>query len=90
MEFPSNLPQELRQIVEDCSKTESQTFEKITFNTFVKSLTLIGVLRETGWGKMSIMTEGSLQIFIKNATLTGVLQVRVHVFRKTMLFIHFV
>ena len=36
---------------------------------------------------MSIMTVGSLQIFIKNVTLRGVLQVRVHVFRKTMVFI---
>ena len=37
IEFSSKLPQELRQIVEYCPGDEPQTFEKITFNTFVKN-----------------------------------------------------
>ena len=37
IEFSSKLPQELRQIVEYRPQTESQTFEKITFNTFVEN-----------------------------------------------------
>ena len=87
IEFSSKLPQELRQIVEYRPQTEPQTFGKMCFNTFVKNWTSIGVLRETAWGKMTVMTVGSFQMFINNVTLTGVLQVRGHVLRKTMIFI---
>ena len=37
IEIPSKLPQELRQIIEYGPQTDPQTFEKITFNTFVKN-----------------------------------------------------
>ena len=37
IESASKLPQELYQIIEYRPQTESQTFEKITFNTFVKN-----------------------------------------------------
>ena len=85
--FSSKLPQELCQIVECRPQTQPQTFGKMRFNTFVKKWTYIGVLRETGWGKMSVMTVGSFLVFIKRVTLTRVLQVRVHVFPKTVIFI---
>ena len=42
---------------------------------------------ETGWGKMSVMTVGSSQLFIKIMTLTRVLQIKVNIFRKTPIFI---
>ncbi len=87
IQLSSNLPQKPVQIVRYCFKFESQTFEKITFNIFVKNWTFIGVSSQTGWGKMSVMTVGSFQIFIKNVTLTRVLQVRVHIFSKTSIFI---
>ena len=44
-------------------------------------------LDEIAWGKMLVLTVGSFQVFIKNVTLTCVLQVEVHVFPKTMIFI---
>jgi len=43
-------------------------------------------LEETAWGKMSVMTVGSFQVFIKNATLTCVLHVTVKVFSDTSIF----
>ena len=57
------------------------------FNTFVKSGRFIMVLWETGWGKMTVMTVGSFHVFIKIVTLTRVLQVKVHVFPKTSIFV---
>ena len=81
--FSSNLPQTLRQIVEYCPRTEPQTFQKLDFNTFPKKLSLIIRSEETNWGKMSVMTVGSFQVFIKSVTLTSVLQVRVRVFPRT-------
>ena len=57
------------------------------FNTFVKNLTFMMGLWETNWGKMTGMTMGSFQVFMKNVTLTRVLQVKVHVFPKTSIFI---
>ena len=44
-------------------------------------------LWETAWGKMSVITVGSFQVFIKKLTLARVLQVKVHVFPKTSIFI---
>ena len=44
-------------------------------------------LWETAWGKMSVMTVGSFQVFIRKMTLARVLQVKVHVFPKTSIFI---
>ena len=38
----------------------------------------------TAWGKMCIMTVGSFQVFIKNVTLTRVLQVKINVFPKNL------
>ena len=35
--FSSKLPQKLRQTMQMCRKTESQTFGKLDFNTFVKN-----------------------------------------------------
>ena len=35
IEFPSKLPQELRQIIEHVARNESQSLGKINFNTFV-------------------------------------------------------
>ena len=87
IEFLSKWPQELRQIVEYRPQTESQTFGKMRFNTFVKNLTSIGVSSQTGWGKMTVMTVGSFQVFIKIVTLTRVLQVKDNVFPKTSIFI---
>ena len=86
IELSSNLPQELRQIVEYCLGNESQTFGKMDFNTCVKNWTFIMGLWETGWGKMSAMTVGSFHVFIEFMTLTRVLKVRVHVFPKTLIF----
>ena len=83
IEHSSKLPQDLRQIVEYVAGNGSHTFEKITFNTFVKKRTCIMGLWETSWGKMTVMTVGSFQVFIKNVTLTCVFQVEVHVFPKT-------
>ena len=83
IELSSKLPQELRQIIEYCLKLEPQTFEKITFNTFVKNWTSIGVSSQTGWGKVTVMTVGSFHVFIKRVTLICNLQVKVHVFLKT-------
>ena len=57
------------------------------FITFVKNGRFIMVLWETGWGKMTVMTVGSFQVFIKIVTLTRVLQVKVNVFRKKLIFI---
>ena len=56
-------------------------------DTFVKNSTFIMVLKETGWGKMSVMTVGSFQVFVKIVTL---MQVKVHVFPKTSILIFFV
>ena len=68
-------------------KMSPRLFEKFTFNTFVKNWTSIGVLWETGWGKMFVLTVGSFQVFIKRGTLTRVLQIKVNVFQKTLIFI---
>ena len=35
------------------------------------------VLRETAWAKMSVMTVGSFQVFVKNVTLICNVQVKV-------------
>ena len=83
IEFSSKLPQELCQIIEYCSKNESHTFQKMDFNNFVKKTTFMMGLWETNWGKITGMTVGSFQVFIKIVTLICVLQVRVHVFPKT-------
>jgi hypothetical protein len=42
IEFSLKLPQELRQHIEYCLGNESQTFEKMDFNTFVKNYTFCG------------------------------------------------
>ena len=65
IEFSSKSLQELRQIVEYRPQTEAQTFEKMEIDTSVKNSTFIIGLWETGWGKMTVMTVGSLQVFIK-------------------------
>ena len=85
IKLSSNLPEEFWRITEYCFEDESQTFGKTAFNTFVKSQTFIMGLEETAWVKMTVMTVGSFQAFIKIMTLIGVLQVRVHVFR-TLIF----
>ncbi len=59
IKFPSKVPQELRQMIEYCPENESQTFEKMDFNTFVKNLTFVMGLWETNWGKITGMTVGS-------------------------------
>jgi hypothetical protein len=87
IELASKLPQELYQIIQYRPQTESQTFGKIRFNTFVKNWTSIGVLRETGWRKMSVMTVGSFHVFIKKVTLTCNLQVKLHVSLQKCIFI---
>ena len=43
---------------------------KMDSNTFVQHITFIMVLRGIVWGKMSVMTVGSFQVFINNVTLT--------------------
>ena len=45
------------------------------------------VLEETVQGKMFVMTVGSFQVFMKNVTLTRVLQVKVLISHKTSIFI---
>ena len=60
------------------------------FNTLVKNARFIMVLWETGWGKMTVMTVGSFHVFNKIVTLTRVLQVKVDVFLKNVIFILFV
>ena len=43
------------------------------------------VLWETGWGKMLVMTVGSLHVIIKQMILTCVLHVKVHISPKTII-----
>ena len=86
IELSLNLPQELCKIIEYCPKTEPQTFGQIDFNTFSTNQTLIMRLGETDWGKMSVMTVGTFQVFEENITLTCVLQVEPHVFLRTWIF----
>ena len=62
---------------------------KVDSNTFVKHLIYIMGLGEIAWGKMTVMTVGSFQVFIKRVTLTRVPQVKVHDFPKTSIFILF-
>ena len=90
IEFSSKLPQELYQIIECAAQTESQTFGKMRFNTFVKNWTSIRVSCQTDWGKVTVMTVGSYRVFIKIVTLICNLQVKVHVFPKTSILIFFV
>ena len=52
---------------------------KSKIDTFFKHSFCFMVLWETAWGKMSVMTEGSCQVFIKNVTLTRVLHVKVNI-----------
>ena len=87
IDVSSKLPHKLREIIRYWSETEPQPFEKIIFNTCVQNLTSLVVLKETIKGKITIMAVGSLQVFIKNVTLTSVLQVKVHVSPKTLIFI---
>ena len=61
--------------------------KKMEINTFVKNWTFVMGLWETAWGTMSVMTVGSFQVFIKKLTLAHALQVKVHVFPKTSIFI---
>ena len=44
-------------------------------------------LEETDWGKMFVLTVGPFQVFINNVTLTCVLQAKVNISPKTMIFI---
>ena len=48
---------------------------KLTINTFVKHASSFCVFMGTDWGKMSVMTVGSFQAFMKTMTFTCVLQV---------------
>jgi hypothetical protein len=43
-------------------------------------------LWEAVWGKMSVLTVGSFQVFIKNVTLTYALHVKVHLFQNPLIF----
>ncbi len=61
--------------------------EKVEINTSVQNPTFIMGLDEAVWGKMTVMTVGSFQVFMKIVTSTRVLHVRVHVFQKTSIFI---
>jgi hypothetical protein len=45
------------------------------------------VLSRIVWGKMFVLTVGSFHDFIKFMTLIGILQIKVHVFQKTLIFI---
>ena len=45
----------------------ARLFENITFNNFVKNWTSIRVSSQTDWGKVTVMTVGSFQVFIKNS-----------------------
>ena len=60
---------------------------KTDSKTFVKKRTFVGALWETGWGKMTVMTMGSFHDFIQIVTLICNLQLKVHVFPKTLIFI---
>ena len=60
---------------------------RLKINTFVKNSSSSMGLWETGWGKISVMTVGSFQVFINNMTLTRVLQVKADVLPKTSVFI---
>ncbi len=55
-------------------------------DTSIQNTTFIMVSGETVWGKMSVMTVGSFQVFIKRVTLTRVLHVKVNVFPNTLIF----
>ena len=87
IEFPSNLPQELRRIIGYCAGNESQTFWKFTFNALVPNCTFIWVLWETAWGKMFILTVGAFHVFTDIVTSIWFLQVKVIVLLKTSIFI---
>ena len=60
--------------------------EEMDFSTVAKKQTCIMGLEETDWGKMSVLTVGSFHEFIKNVILICVLQVKVHIFQKIMIF----
>ena len=86
IQLSSNSPQKTVQIVRYCLKFESQTCdEKKDLNTSVENSTVIMGLEETAWGKMTLMTVGSFQVFIKIVTLICNLQVKVHVSLKTLI-----
>ena len=53
-------------------------------DTLVKNSTFIMVLKETGWGKMSVMTVGSFQIFVKVMTLVGILYMKDNIFNNKL------
>ncbi len=63
---------------------------KSEIDTSVQNSNSIGVSKETVWGRMSVMTVGSFQVFINFMTLRGMLHVKVNVFQKTMILIFFV
>ena len=65
----------------------SQFSGKSEIDTSVHNSTLIMVLWGTVWGKNGVLTVGLFQIFRKIVTLIRVLQVKVNVFRKTLIFI---
>ena len=67
--------------------SKSMFTRKLEINTFVNNSYFSMGLEETAWGKMSVMTVGSFQVFIKRVTLTRVLQVKVNVLPKTSMFI---
>ena len=81
--FSSKLPHQLHHVVKYYFKSEPQTLEKMNFATSVKNQTFMVGVGETVWGKMSVMTVGSFQGFMKNVTETRVLQVKVNAFPKT-------
>ena len=87
IDLASNLPQKKSRIVEYGPKTEPKTLKKMNFNTFVQNSTFIMGLWEIDWGKMSVMNTGSFHVFTKILTLTRVLQVKVHVFPRTSIFV---
>ena len=56
-------------------------------NTFIKNSTFIMGLWETDWGKMSVSTVGSFHVLTAIMTLACVLQIKVYVCLKLLIFV---
>ena len=65
----------------------SLVYRKFENQHFHSKLSFCRGFEEAAWGKMSVSTVGSSQVFIIHVTLTCNLQFKVHVFPKTSIFI---
>ena len=60
---------------------------KSKIDSSIKHSSFVMVSWETAWGKMCVTTVGSFEVLIEIVSLISVLHVKIHVFRKTLIFI---